>query len=173
MRQPTRAVADRVVRRPGPLRFHDPRHTFGSLAINHASIVQVQNWMGHADIKTPMRYLHHTSHAGERGSCRRHSGRPGRDRGARGVRSEFGRDPRSIRSGVHPLRIRQRAARSGRLLRRAAVGRRGSSTPSDPSTGAMGLQDASLQQVCRQVAGGGVPPRYAWRSRSRSRGVGV
>jgi integrase len=38
-----------------PLRFHDLRHTFGSLAINRASIVQVQAWMGHADAKTTMR----------------------------------------------------------------------------------------------------------------------
>ena len=45
------------------LRFHDLRHTFGSLAINSASIVQVQAWMGHADIKTTMRYLHHKSRA--------------------------------------------------------------------------------------------------------------
>lgn len=45
------------------LRFHDLRHTFGSLSINVASIVQVQAWMGHADIKTTMRYLHHKSRA--------------------------------------------------------------------------------------------------------------
>jgi integrase len=45
------------------LRFHDLRHTFGSLAINVASIVQVQAWMGHADTKTTMRYLHHKSRA--------------------------------------------------------------------------------------------------------------
>lgn len=45
------------------LRFHDLRHTFGSLAINVASIVQVQAWIGHADIKTTMRYLHHKSRA--------------------------------------------------------------------------------------------------------------
>lgn len=45
------------------LRFHDLRHTFGSLAINSVSIVQVQAWMGHADIKTTMRYLHHKSRA--------------------------------------------------------------------------------------------------------------
>src|SRR3954451_205139 len=43
------------------LRFHDLRHTCGSLAINRASIVQVQAWMGHADAKTTMRYLHHKS----------------------------------------------------------------------------------------------------------------
>ncbi len=48
-----------------PLRFHDLRHTFGSLAINRASIVQVQAWMGHADIDTTMRYLHHKSRADE------------------------------------------------------------------------------------------------------------
>jgi integrase len=48
-----------------PLRFHDLRHTFGSLAINVASIVQVQAWLGHADVKTTMRYLHHKSRAGD------------------------------------------------------------------------------------------------------------
>jgi len=42
-----------------PIRFHDLRHTFGSLAINFASIVQVQAWMGHAKVTTTMRYLHH------------------------------------------------------------------------------------------------------------------
>jgi integrase len=41
------------------------RHVFGSTAINKASIVQVQHWMGHADIKTTMRYLHHKSHAAD------------------------------------------------------------------------------------------------------------
>jgi integrase len=47
------------------LRFHDLRHTFGSLAIDRASLIQVQAWMGHADVKTTMRYLHHKSHAAE------------------------------------------------------------------------------------------------------------
>jgi integrase len=37
-----------------PLRFHDLRHTFGSIAINQATIVQVQAWMGHADVQTTM-----------------------------------------------------------------------------------------------------------------------
>jgi hypothetical protein len=42
-----------------PLRFHDLRHTFGSLAVDGGdSLVQVQAWMGHADIGTTMRYLH-------------------------------------------------------------------------------------------------------------------
>lgn len=48
-----------------PLRFHDLRHTFGSLAINKASISQVQAWLGHADIDTTMRYLHHKDRGDE------------------------------------------------------------------------------------------------------------
>ncbi len=47
------------------LRFHDLRHTFGSLAIQHASIIQVQAWLGHADVKTTARYLHYKSRSGE------------------------------------------------------------------------------------------------------------
>jgi integrase len=39
------------------------RHTFGSLTMNVASIVRIQAWMGHADIQTTMRYLHHKSRA--------------------------------------------------------------------------------------------------------------
>jgi integrase len=49
-----RFVAARDATGLRPLRFHDLRHTFGSLAINRASIVQVQAWMGHADAKTTM-----------------------------------------------------------------------------------------------------------------------
>jgi integrase len=47
------------------LRFHDLRHTFGSLAIQRASILQVQAWMGHANIATTQKYLHHKSRADE------------------------------------------------------------------------------------------------------------
>jgi len=47
------------------LRFHDLRHTFGTIAIEQASIVQVQAWMGHADVQTTMKYLHHRSKAGD------------------------------------------------------------------------------------------------------------
>ena len=46
-----------------PLRFHDLRHTFGSIAISEATIIQVQAWMGHADIQTTMKYMHHRSRA--------------------------------------------------------------------------------------------------------------
>jgi len=45
-----------------PLRFHDLRHTFGSLAVDGgASLVQVQTWLGHADLATTARYLHTAS----------------------------------------------------------------------------------------------------------------
>jgi integrase len=47
------------------LRFHDLRHVFGSLAINALTILEVKEAMGHADVKTTMRYLHHRSRADE------------------------------------------------------------------------------------------------------------
>jgi integrase len=40
--------------------FHDLRHTFGTLAASlGASLVEIQAWMGHAQIATTMRYAHH------------------------------------------------------------------------------------------------------------------
>jgi integrase len=47
------------------LRFHALRHTFGSVVINHASPVQVQHWLGHADQRTTARYLHHKHRPGD------------------------------------------------------------------------------------------------------------
>lgn len=58
-----RFLAARDAAKLRPLRFHDLRHTFGSLAINKASIVQVQHWMGHSRTSTTERYLHHKSRA--------------------------------------------------------------------------------------------------------------
>ena len=46
-----------------PLRFHDLRHTFGTRMIAEADIRRVQEWMGHADIQTTMRYLHYAPRA--------------------------------------------------------------------------------------------------------------
>ena len=43
------------------LRFHDLRNTFGTRMIAKADIRRVQEWMGHADIQTTMRYLHYAS----------------------------------------------------------------------------------------------------------------
>ena len=45
-----------------PLRFHDLRHTFGTRMIAKADIRRVQEWMGHADTQTTMRYLHYAPH---------------------------------------------------------------------------------------------------------------
>src|SRR5205085_3198809 len=43
------------------LRFHDLRHTFGTRMIREVDIRRVQEWMGHADIQTTMKYLHYES----------------------------------------------------------------------------------------------------------------
>ncbi len=40
-------------------RFHDLRHTFGTRMIGKADIRRVQEWMGHADVQTTMKYLHY------------------------------------------------------------------------------------------------------------------
>lgn len=47
------------------LRFHDLRHTFGTLAVKRAEIPAVQAWMGHAHIGTTMRYIHHRDRGDE------------------------------------------------------------------------------------------------------------
>ena len=48
-----------------PIRFHDLRHTFGTLAARGAeSLVELQAWMGHAEIRTTQRYTHYREQAG-------------------------------------------------------------------------------------------------------------
>jgi integrase len=47
------------------LPFHSLRHYFGSMAVNRASLVQVQSWMGHSHIQTTARYLHAKSQASD------------------------------------------------------------------------------------------------------------
>jgi integrase len=59
-----RALSRRYVAAVGraglrPLRFHDLRHTFGKRMIAKADIRRVQEWMGHADVQTTMKYLHY------------------------------------------------------------------------------------------------------------------
>ena len=44
-----------------PLRFHDLRHSFGSLVIREFDPVSVKDFMGHAKITTTERYLHSRS----------------------------------------------------------------------------------------------------------------
>ena len=42
-----------------PLRFHDVRHSFATVAVNAThSGRELQEWMGHADYRTTFRYLH-------------------------------------------------------------------------------------------------------------------
>jgi integrase len=48
-----------------PLRFHDLRHTFGTLAVRKAEVPAVQSWMGHANIGTTMRYIHYRNRGDE------------------------------------------------------------------------------------------------------------
>ena len=48
-----------------PLRFHDLRHTFGTRTIAKADIRRVQEWMGHADVSTTMRYRHYVERPDE------------------------------------------------------------------------------------------------------------
>jgi integrase len=47
------------------LPFHSLRHNFGSIAVNRASLVQVQPWVGHSHIQTTARYLHAKSQASD------------------------------------------------------------------------------------------------------------
>jgi integrase len=41
------------------LRFHDLRHSFGTLAVQAFPLSDVQAYMGHADVATTMIYVHH------------------------------------------------------------------------------------------------------------------
>jgi integrase len=43
-----------------PLRLHDLRHSFGTLAVQAFPLSDVQAFMGHANIATTMLYVHHT-----------------------------------------------------------------------------------------------------------------
>lgn len=46
-------------------RFHDLRHTFGSLAIQQFDVVAVKNMMGHSRLTTTERYLHSKPRPGD------------------------------------------------------------------------------------------------------------
>lgn len=63
LRERYRAAQKRADLRP--LRFHDLRHTFGTLAVRRAEVPAVQAWMGHSDIQTTMRYVHHRDRGDE------------------------------------------------------------------------------------------------------------
>jgi integrase len=46
-----------------PLRFHDLRHTFGSVAIRTADPRELQEWLGHSDFATTQIYMHYKPRA--------------------------------------------------------------------------------------------------------------
>jgi integrase len=48
-----------------PIRFHDLRHAFGSLAITVLDPYAVQSYMGHQHYSTTQRYLHHKPRPGD------------------------------------------------------------------------------------------------------------
>jgi integrase len=54
-----RAELGHLREQAAPIVFHDLRHTFGTLAVQVWPVTDVQAYMGHADIKTTMRYVHH------------------------------------------------------------------------------------------------------------------
>lgn len=54
-----RAGLGHLRERDEPIVFHDLRHTFGTIAVRVMPVTDVQELMGHADIATTMRYVHH------------------------------------------------------------------------------------------------------------------
>jgi integrase len=55
----TRAGLGYLRTKNNPMTFHDLRHTFGTLAARKLPLKEVQAYLGHADIATTMRYVHH------------------------------------------------------------------------------------------------------------------
>ena len=41
-----------------PMTVHDLRHTFGTLGVRRAPVTDMQEYLGHAQIQTTMRYVH-------------------------------------------------------------------------------------------------------------------
>ncbi len=67
-----RGISDQAVRDnpecPRPLvgnGYLSVHRALGSVAVNRASLVQVQAWMGHSNIQTTARYLHAKSQAND------------------------------------------------------------------------------------------------------------
>jgi integrase len=58
-----RATVDRRGNEQSPIRVHDLRHSWCTWAVNVWPITKVQEFAGHADIKTTRRYVHHQTKA--------------------------------------------------------------------------------------------------------------
>jgi integrase len=91
-----------------PIRFHDLRHTFGSLAVRGAeSIRELQEWLGHADAKTTARYAHYKSRGGEARRIAR-AFQPASGLQANGVQTDAGglrRDAVEEAGSLVPVRV--------------------------------------------------------------------
>jgi integrase len=82
------------------IRFHDLRHTFGTIAVQAFPLTDVKGFMGHADIQTTMIYVHHVPQhdAADRLSRLledRTAGASGCTPGAREPKSEEAEEPES------------------------------------------------------------------------------
>jgi len=64
------------------LRFHDLRHTFGTLAVQESSLSDLMAYGGHAELATTMIYVHHVP---QHEAADRLSARLARSAGAAGV----------------------------------------------------------------------------------------
>ncbi|MEA2364088.1 MAG: hypothetical protein QOD71_3233 [Thermoleophilaceae bacterium] len=96
------------------LRFHDLRHTFGTLAVQAFPLTDVKAYMGHADLSTTMIYVHHVPRhdaADRLGRLLDEAGAPGARRGAcSGPCSDLSRSE-ATSAGAAPLRRAERACR--------------------------------------------------------------
>ena len=74
------------------MRFHDLRHTFGTLAVQAFSLTDVKAFMGHADIQTTMIYAHHVPQHDAADKLTRLLGAPSPNPARRTVDARFGND---------------------------------------------------------------------------------
>ena len=94
----------RALKRAGleHLRFHDLRHTFGTIAVQAFQLTDVKAFMGHADIQTTMVYVHHVpQHDAADKLSKLLDARMNDEVGCTpGARSASGTDPDEAESGV-------------------------------------------------------------------------
>jgi Phage integrase family len=85
------------------MRFHDLRHTFGTLAVQAFSLTDVKAFMGHADIQTTMIYAHHVPQHDAADRLTRLLETPSPDRARRTVDARFENDEDSEEAESSPL----------------------------------------------------------------------
>jgi hypothetical protein len=85
------------------MRFHDLRHTFGTLAVQAFSLTDVKAFMGHADIQTTMIYAHHVPQHDAADKLTRLLGAPSPDPARRTVDARFENDEDPEEAETLPL----------------------------------------------------------------------